>query len=180
MTQVELTNTTENHNKYWKAEILPGRRVRCTWGRIGSVGGEKEFRFDDDLGPRRFLKQKYTEKLRKGYVESAGPSRKADAVATVLGGLIKKVKTQPAEKADGRIFFFYTDDVMADFQNRYDGTHDRLSQVFDQLVPVVLDRIGKTARTWRWSRYAGCSCPCSPGFIVKNLSVDVYVDLASK
>jgi predicted DNA-binding WGR domain protein len=187
MTRIELTNTTENHNKFWIGEMLDGgRRVRCTWGRIGSLGNEKEFRFDDTGGARRFLNQKCNEKLRKGYVErkaqgQPSPPRR-NAVADVLATLpIADVRTRPAEKEDGRIYLFYTDNVMQSFHDRYDGTHALLGQLFRPLVPVVLAKIKKpTDLTVRWSQYAGCSCPCSPGFIVKGLDVDVYVDLASK
>ncbi len=189
MTYVELTNTTEHHNKFWNADILEGgRRVRCTWGRIGAAGNEKEFRFDDAGGAKRFLNRKFNEKLGKGYVEAASQTPRErhgatrNAVADVLATLpIADVRTRPAEKKNGRIYFFYTDNVMQSFHDRYDGTHEALGHLFRPMVPVVLRRVGKPVDLKaRWSQYAGCSCPCSPGFVVEGLHVDIYVDLASK
>lgn len=38
-----------------------------------------------------------------------------------------------------------------------------------EVIPAVLEKMGLPATTKvRWSQYAGCSCPCSPGFIVDN------------
>lgn len=38
-----------------------------------------------------------------------------------------------------------------------------------EIIPAVLAKMGLPATTKvRWSQYAGCSCPCSPGFIVDN------------
>jgi len=59
---------------------------------------------------------------------------------------------------------------------RYNKPH----QVYKkQVIPQVLKRMGLPADTKvRWSQYAGCSCPCSPGFIVSHPGVkpkDVFV-----
>ena len=48
-----------------------------------------------------------------------------------------------------------------------------------EVIPSVLEKMGLPADTKvRWSQYAGCSCPCSPGFIVDGDSRrDVHVDV---
>ena len=48
-----------------------------------------------------------------------------------------------------------------------------------EVIPTVLEKMGLPADTRvRWSQYAGCSCPCSPGFIVDGDSRrDVHVDV---
>lgn len=48
-----------------------------------------------------------------------------------------------------------------------------------EVIPAVLEKMGLPADTKvRWSQYAGCSCPCSPGFIVDGDSRrDVHVDV---
>jgi hypothetical protein len=39
-----------------------------------------------------------------------------------------------------------------------------------RVMPVVLKRLGLPADTkFRWSTRAGCSCPCSPGFIMHSV-----------
>ena len=46
-----------------------------------------------------------------------------------------------------------------------------------EVIPAVLEKMGMPADTKvRWSQYAGCDCPCSPGFIVDGDSRrDVHV-----
>ena len=34
------------------------------------------------------------------------------------------------------------------------------------VMPQVLESLGLSGAKVRWSQFAGCSCPCSPGFIV--------------
>ena len=48
-----------------------------------------------------------------------------------------------------------------------------------EVIPAVLKAMGLPADTKvRWSQYAGCSCPCSPGFVVDGHSRhDVHVDV---
>jgi len=44
-----------------------------------------------------------------------------------------------------------------------------LPEVFKQLnIDVPIKGI-------RWSHYAGCACPCSPGFICQDISEDIHV-----
>lgn len=48
-----------------------------------------------------------------------------------------------------------------------------------EIMPEVLKELGLDPEMKvRWSRYAGCSCPCSPGFILPmNLGYDVHVTI---
>lgn len=39
-----------------------------------------------------------------------------------------------------------------------------------EVLPVVLKQFGLTPEKVVWSQKAGCSCPCSPGFILKGVS----------
>lgn len=51
-----------------------------------------------------------------------------------------------------------------------------------EVLPAVLERMGLPKETKvRWSQHAGCSCPCSPGFVCdsdfgRTVFVDVNVD----
>ena len=47
-----------------------------------------------------------------------------------------------------------------------------------QVMPDVLEAMGLPRDTKvKWSRYAGCSCPCSPGFIVPGYGKEVFVEV---
>jgi len=159
-----------------------GRRVRCTWGRIGNTPAAKEFRFDDRSEAKTFMNRKFNEKLRKGYTEQAVV---ADDKPTKLARLVvasADVRTEPAEKKHGRIYFWMVDgegqiDVMQEFGKRY-GEHETDAKIWRLLIPHVLRRLGKPSDLpVSWSQYAGCTCPCSPGFIVRGLNVDVHVHI---
>lgn len=70
MNQIELRNTKANHNKYWSAKVvtdLSSPAVICHWGRIGTSGQMKVFRFDHVWEAREYTSKKVTEKLKKGY-----------------------------------------------------------------------------------------------------------------
>jgi hypothetical protein len=45
----------------------------------------------------------------------------------------------------------------------------RPSKLYAEAVPQALAALGLTPGSYKasWSQYAGCKCPCSPGFIVK-------------
>lgn len=67
-------------------------------------------------------------------------------------------------------------DILTGF--RYNKPH----QIYkEQVIPAVLKKMGVPANSKvRWSQYAGCSCPCSPGFIVSHPGFkpkDVFVSV---
>lgn len=37
-----------------------------------------------------------------------------------------------------------------------------------EVIPAVLEHLGTPGAKVAWSQYAGCSCPCSPGFVIKE------------
>jgi len=66
--------------------------------------------------------------------------------------------------------------IMDNLMNRKQRPHTIYKK---EVIPSVLEKMGLSADTKvRWSQYAGCSCPCSPGFIVDGDSRrDVHVDV---
>ena len=54
--------------------------------------------------------------------------------------------------------------IMDNFQNR----HSRPTKVFRKVAVAALKEIGIDKPKMVWSQYAGCSCPCSPGFIMRD------------
>jgi hypothetical protein len=51
-----------------------------------------------------------------------------------------------------------------------------------EVIPSVLAEMGLPANTKvRWSQYAGCSCPCSPGFVIDDVrGTEVFVSVEEK
>ena len=88
-----------------------------------------------------------------------------------------KVNPQDGRYTKTRIYVFPTgESVMENLVNRRARPH---SVYRKEVLPKLFAQLGWDAGTKvKWSQYAGCSCPCSPGFIVdsvygKNVFVDV-------
>ena len=55
--------------------------------------------------------------------------------------------------------------VLANLENR----HQRPYNVYrKEVIPAVLEHLGTPDAKVSWSQRAGCSCPCSPGFVIKE------------
>jgi hypothetical protein len=73
--------------------------------------------------------------------------------------------------------------VVENFFNR----HNRPAKEYKKVAIDALKTLGIQATKMRWSQYAGCTCPCSPGFILDDFTVepgvldtyrfDVFVDV---
>lgn len=75
-----------------------------------------------------------------------------------------------------RIYFFHNENVMENLANR----RARSYRDYKKLLPAIYQELGLPENTKvRWSQRAGCSCPCSPGFIVQGFIglFDIMVDL---
>ena len=81
-----------------------------------------------------------------------------------------------------RLYFFFIsgENVIENFFNR----HDRPYNEYRKLIPDVMKKIGANPGhlSWKWSQKAGCSCGCSPGFIIDGWDPvisknDVFVDI---
>jgi hypothetical protein len=99
-----------------------------------------------------------------------------------------KIVSQTKRKKTGkpgytRVYFFPSDEtVLENMQNR----HDRPYETYRSLLPLVLMAEGvpgDVSRDAVWSQRAGCSCGCSPGFIIKRRGItsdyDVFVNVSS-
>lgn len=76
-----------------------------------------------------------------------------------------------------RVYFFHKgESILENFGNRAARPRD----LYKKFLPQVAEAMGLPKDTkFRWSRYAGCSCPCSPGFICDEVyRKDVYVTLS--
>ena len=64
--------------------------------------------------------------------------------------------------------------VLEDLENRCRRPHD----LYRAPALDALRRIGLDEVKMNWSQYAGCSCPCSPGFILTGgptMGIDIWI-----
>jgi len=76
-----------------------------------------------------------------------------------------------------RIYFGHKgESVIENFGNRA----ARPQALYRKFLPAVTEALGLTVKPkYVWSNYAGCTCPCSPGFICNGIKkVDVWVTLS--
>ena len=64
---VVLENTTEGHNKYWKAKI-DDKNVDVNWGKIGTTGQFQQKNFKEGEEAYNFYMKMIRSKIKKGYV----------------------------------------------------------------------------------------------------------------
>jgi hypothetical protein len=92
--------------------------------------------------------------------------------------VVSKVKLGKKDKREAytRIYFFHEKETI--LENLFFGRRNRPQKEYRKLLPEVFKRLDKEPMEVKWSQQAGCSCGCSPGFIVKGMKgVDVFVDL---
>lgn len=106
------------------------------------------------------------------YVQSAGSGSGG-------GWKITKVTLRDLSPnaSKGRIYFFPSrENVIEGMMRRGIRPH----QVWRKLLPIVLKKANKSdklAEAAAWSQKAGCSCGCSPGFVVEGLDQDISVSV---
>jgi len=71
-----------------------------------------------------------------------------------------------------RVYFeFKGETIVDDLMNRRERPHKLLKPFVDLALKEVNGQGGVTVPEdvkSRWSQYAGCSCPCSPGFVLTH------------
>jgi hypothetical protein len=65
--------------------------------------------------------------------------------------------------------------IMDNLMNR----KSRPYQQYKALMPMIFELLNIEPKPVAWSQYAGCSCPCSPGFIIKegDRGVDYWITI---
>ena len=77
-----------------------------------------------------------------------------------------------------RLYVFLKDESLIDNIN---NRRRRPIAAWRKIAIEALAEAGINYSELRWSQYAGCSCPCSPGFIVKGDKWrDVFVTVESE
>lgn len=68
-------------------------------------------------------------------------------------------------------------------ENFLHGRHNRPYTLYKkEVLPQLFRKLGLNPETVSWSQKAGCSCPCSPGFIVRSWDIpyDIHVTVTDQ
>ena len=55
--------------------------------------------------------------------------------------------------------------ILENLMNRHERPYTLYRK---EIMPNVVSALDLPYAKWRWSQYAGCGCPCSPGFIIQT------------
>lgn len=81
-----------------------------------------------------------------------------------------------------RIYIFHPKEtILENLQNRRQRPVTQYKEVLPQILAKFKEETGYMPEKVRWSQKAGCSCGCSPGFIVDaHYNREVFVNLAAE
>lgn len=87
------------------------------------------------------------------------------------------------KRRKGRIYFSVQGETI--YENLI-NRHDRPHKVYRTMIVPALKQLGYTyeeiqSLKFRWNQKAGCSCPCSPGFLVEGEALkdkDIWVTIS--
>jgi hypothetical protein len=80
----------------------------------------------------------------------------------------------PSPKYQPRLYFFHPNEsILENLVSR----HFRPIPFYKKLLPKVFAQLGMKPVKAAWRQRCGCSCPCSPGFVLENGYQDIYVTL---
>lgn len=102
---------------------------------------------------------------------------------------IKKITLRPCTGATTRksykrhrpriYVWLDSETIIQNMQDRRDRPYTVYKK---EVLPALFRLLGIAPVEVRWSQKAGCSCPCSPGFIVPNYDIpyDIHVTITDK
>jgi hypothetical protein len=91
-----------------------------------------------------------------------------------------KVQDNKGKYQNSRIYIFPKgENILQNIENRKQRPYTVYRK---ELIPAILESVKLPKGTKvRWSQYAGCSCPCSPGFIIEgSMNKDIFVTVEIK
>jgi hypothetical protein len=94
---------------------------------------------------------------------------------------IRRIDSSERQKTARCYFFPKGESIIENLQNRRSRPHKE----YRKLLPEVFKSDDVINKLWKdghikasWSQYAGCSCGCSSGFILKGLyGYNIFVDV---
>lgn len=104
---------------------------------------------------------------------------------------IKSITLKPKSGASSKPNFYHRPRIYIGpdgetvMENLVKGRHTRPYTLYKkEVLPLLFRKLGLDASSIKagWSQKAGCSCPCSPGFIVKtgDIPFDIHVTVTDK
>ncbi len=66
---MQLINDSGKHNKFWSYDIDDKNTVTISWGRLGTKGQNRTYKFYSKYDAEKFANDKMIKKRRKGYIE---------------------------------------------------------------------------------------------------------------
>jgi predicted DNA-binding WGR domain protein len=78
-------------NKFWGYKIK-GLTVTCKWGRLGTAGQQKDFKFDAQCELDKYVEDKTDEKIGKGYEEHSPEQLELETVVAQTIGVGNKIE----------------------------------------------------------------------------------------
>ena len=87
---------------------------------------------------------------------------------------IKKIIVKEAEYSKSRVYFLPDETIGENLENRRGRPYNE----YRKMLPKVFKKAGIPEVKANWRQTAGCSCGCSPGFILEHEGVDIFVDIA--
>ena len=84
---------------------------------------------------------------------------------TKIWSIVKVPHTSPWRYKKSRLFLCIKNEKILDnLANRRSRPVDK----YKSLLPDIVAALELEPRKVKWSQYAGCTCPCSPGFIMDH------------
>lgn len=103
------------------------------------------------------------------------PEEKKNVQVVIIETITLRAKE--TRNAKPRMYLHHSDETIAD---SLAGRRNRPIDIYQKFFPKIEEALGMELGKTRWSQKAGCSCPCSPGFILEELAgfpCDVHVSL---
>lgn len=89
---------------------------------------------------------------------------------------VTKIDVRDGEFKRNRVYIFPKGETI--IENLFNRKTRPYTEFKKHVMPAVLEKLGLPADSKvKWSQYCGCTCPCSPGFIVPGYGKEVYVEV---
>jgi len=91
---------------------------------------------------------------------------------------IVNVKEHKQDKSSSKARLYIWPQGETIMENLVNRRHRPYVAYRKEILPDLYKQLGwDSSVKARWSQYAGCSCPCSPGFVLSGVyGVDIHVD----
>lgn len=90
-------------------------------------------------------------------------------------------RDQGKKPTNSRVYIFHDENILENLENRFSRpVKFYRAEVLPQVKSHIKETLGIEVENLKfsWSQKAGCSCGCSPGFVIKGMAgQDIFVDV---